>query len=60
MLQLDKHWDNLEVLHLNREQPRAYYIPHADREAAKQRRRGQSPFYQTLNGAWSFQYVPNR
>jgi beta-galactosidase len=47
------------MLHENRENPRAYYVPYSDCVSAKQRKRGLSPYYQTLNGGWHFQYVPN-
>ncbi|WP_323744202.1 glycoside hydrolase family 2 TIM barrel-domain containing protein [Paenibacillus sp. B01] len=56
LLEIDKYWEDPRTLHINREKPRAYYIPHADAEGAVSRKRGRSPYYQTLNGAWKFQY----
>ena len=56
MISNDKIWENLKVLQMNRETPRAYYIPYADAEAAVTAKRGRSPFYQTLNGSWKFRY----
>lgn len=43
-------------MHINREEPRAYYIPFGDAESAAAKKRGASPFYQTMNGSWKFQY----
>jgi beta-galactosidase len=56
MLQLNKYWENPDVLQVNRESPRAYYIPYADAISADAGKRGRSPFYQTLNGNWKFRY----
>lgn len=56
MIAIERYWENPEQLHVNREAPRAYYIPYGDTASAKRRKRGQSPFYRTLNGNWKFQY----
>ncbi|RAI98338.1 beta-galactosidase [Paenibacillus pabuli] len=56
MLNITKHWEDLNVLHVNREEARAYYIPYHDEVTAKTRKRGRSPYFQTLNGQWKFQY----
>ncbi|MFC5468515.1 glycoside hydrolase family 2 TIM barrel-domain containing protein [Cohnella suwonensis] len=56
MIRLNRYWENLNVPHVNRELPRASYIPHANESAAKSGKRGRSPFYRTLNGVWKFQY----
>jgi len=56
MLNIEKYWEDLNTLHVNREKPRAYYIPYADAETALSKKRGKSPFYQTLNGNWKFKY----
>ncbi|TFE30615.1 glycoside hydrolase family 2 TIM barrel-domain containing protein [Cohnella luojiensis] len=56
MIRLNRYWENLNVLQVNREAPRASYIPYADDITAKSGKRGKSPFYQTLNGSWKFQY----
>ncbi|WP_342774601.1 glycoside hydrolase family 2 TIM barrel-domain containing protein [Paenibacillus piri] len=58
-MNVEKYWEDLNVLHINREEPRAYYIPYADNESAYERKRGRSPYYQTLNGSWKFQYHPS-
>lgn len=59
MIAVEKYWENLNVLQVNREQPRSYYIPYGDAASAQVQRRGRSPFYQTLNGSWKFQYYPS-
>ncbi|MGN7360226.1 glycoside hydrolase family 2 TIM barrel-domain containing protein [Paenibacillus sp. SAF-054] len=56
MLSLERYWENTQILEVNREQPRAYYIPYADAESAKSGKRSRSPFYRTLNGGWKFKY----
>lgn len=56
MLNLKKYWENPEIVEVNRELPRAYYIPYSSREEAVSLKRGRSPYYQTLNGEWKFQY----
>jgi beta-galactosidase len=56
MLKNQKYWEDPSLLQVNRENPRAYYIPYGDNTTAKSRKRGRSPFYQTLNGSWKFQY----
>ncbi|BBI32941.1 glycoside hydrolase family 2 TIM barrel-domain containing protein [Cohnella abietis] len=56
MIRLDRYWENLNVLQVNREAPRAAYIPFVDENSAKSGKRGRSPVYQTLNGAWKFKY----
>lgn len=54
-----KYWEDLNVIQVNREAPRAYYIPYGDEGSAIDRRRGKSPFYHTLNGNWKFKYYEN-
>jgi len=56
MLNIKKYWEDLNTLHVNREKPRAYYIPYSDACSAAGNKRGKSPFYQTLNGNWKFKY----
>lgn len=56
MINIEKYWEDLNIMHINREKPRSYYIPYAEAEAALTKKRGKSPFYQTLNGSWKFQY----
>lgn len=49
-------WQNPEVLHVNREEARSYYIPFADAAASRRGVKSQSPYYRLLNGNWSFSY----
>jgi beta-galactosidase len=56
MLQINRYWEDLNVLQMNREEARAHYIPYGDEQAARAGKRGRSPYYQLLNGMWKFQY----
>lgn len=56
MVNVKKYWEDLNVIHVNTEEPRAYYIPYGDVQNALYKKRGESPFYQTLNGCWKFKY----
>ncbi len=47
-------WENPAVNSINREEPRAYFIPFATVEQAMQNNIWQSPNIQTLNGIWQF------
>ncbi|MDK8183195.1 glycoside hydrolase family 2 TIM barrel-domain containing protein [Paenibacillus sp. UMB4589-SE434] len=53
---MQKDWSNLDVLHLNREASRSYFIPHARKQTAWQYERGGSPWFRLLNGSWQFRY----
>lgn len=56
MITIEKYWENQNLLHVNREPARAYYIPYEDYASAVLRKRLHSPFYRTLNGSWKFRY----
>jgi len=56
MIPIEKYWENPEILQVNAEKPRAYYIPYADADKAVIRERAFSPFYLNLNGMWHFRY----
>ncbi|HEX7583425.1 MAG TPA: glycoside hydrolase family 2 TIM barrel-domain containing protein, partial [Prolixibacteraceae bacterium] len=47
-------WENPGVSEINREAPRAYFIPFATAEQAIQNDIWKSPFIQSLNGTWQF------
>ena len=49
-----RDWENPAVSEVNREVPRAYFIPYATAEQAMQSDIWKSPFIQTLNGIWQF------
>jgi beta-galactosidase len=57
MVNINKFGEDLSVLQVNREAPRAYYIPYKDAKSALLKKRGRSPCYQTLNGSWKFKYL---
>lgn len=59
MIRINKYWEDLTVLEVNREAARSYYIPYRDVASADANKRGRSPYYQTLNGSWKFQYYDN-
>ncbi|MEI6602422.1 MAG: glycoside hydrolase family 2 TIM barrel-domain containing protein [Clostridia bacterium] len=52
-------WENPNLLQINREKPRAYYVPYADLESACTKQRGRSPYFKLLNGSWKFRYCPS-
>lgn len=56
MLEINKYWEDLNILQIGRERPRTYYIPYADETSAHSSKRASSPFFQTLNGSWKFRY----
>ncbi len=47
-------YENLEVLHRNREDPHASFIPFQDEATAMARERGFSSRFKLLNGTWKF------
>ncbi|WP_214628484.1 glycoside hydrolase family 2 TIM barrel-domain containing protein [Paenibacillus agaridevorans] len=56
MIDIERYWERLDILGVNREQARASFIPYGSAAAAKSGKRGGSPYFQTLNGAWKFRY----
>lgn len=44
------HWNNIDVIRENTEQPRAHFVPCPDRNCQ------QNPFRRSLNGNWKFAY----
>lgn len=49
-------WENLDVIHINAEPPRAGFIPYDSIETALERERAASPYYRSLNGQWKFSF----
>ena len=49
-------WQNPEILHINREQPRSFYIPFGSGESSRKGLKAFSPYYRLLNGDWAFEY----
>lgn len=56
MFSVKKYWEDPQVLHVNCEKPRAYFIPYETEAKAEKGIRGTSKFYKSLNGAWKFKY----
>ncbi len=56
MFFVEKYWENPDVLHVNCEKPRAYFIPYESEAKAEKALRGNSKYYQSLNGVWKFKY----
>lgn len=51
-------WENPEIFQVNREPARAAFLPYADIKSAIADEYSQSPWYQSLNGTWKFNWVP--
>lgn len=47
-------WENQAVFQINKEEPRAYYIPFATHDEASTEDMWASSFLKTLNGTWDF------
>jgi len=52
-------WENPAISEINREAPRAFFIPFATAEQAIQNDIWKSPFIQSLNGTWQFHLSHN-
>jgi beta-galactosidase len=50
-------WENPAVFDVGKEPPHATFIPFPDRDAALSLERHESPWYQSLNGQWRFDWV---
>ncbi len=50
-------WNNLDVLQVNREPPRATMMVYPDAASALKYDRTASPWFQSLNGEWKFNWV---
>ena len=51
-----RDYERLDVLSVNREPQRAYYIPYDSLEKALEGDKNKSAYYKLLNGQWSFKY----
>ena len=47
-------WENPAVFGINKEQPRAYFIPYLNNDDVITDKAKNSPFYTSLNGEWEF------
>ncbi len=52
-------WDNVNVLHLNREEPHATMMVYAEENSARSFDKSQSDFFRSLNGQWEFRWSKN-
>ncbi|MDX1315024.1 MAG: glycoside hydrolase family 2 TIM barrel-domain containing protein, partial [Eudoraea sp.] len=50
-------WENQAIISINKEAPHATYIPYSDIDQALREVPGNSPWYQSLNGTWKFNWV---
>ena len=50
-------WNDVDVIRINAEHPRASYVAYPDPGAAKARDIAGNPHYLSLNGTWKFHYV---
>lgn len=51
-------WENPRVFQINRETPRATFLPYADEATAVEDNYAKSPYYELLSGTWKFHWVP--
>lgn len=54
-----KPWEDVSINQINREMPRASFVPYATLEQAVKDSLWQSPFVQSLNGTWKFHLAQN-
>jgi beta-galactosidase/beta-glucuronidase len=50
-------WENLDLMHRNREKPRAYSVPFHSKKSAIEGDRTISEMFRSLNGTWKFKYL---
>ncbi|WP_159523799.1 glycoside hydrolase family 2 TIM barrel-domain containing protein [Sunxiuqinia indica] len=55
--QTTNDWENPAVFAINKEAPRAYFIPYADKASALKNYKSQSTNVLDLNGTWKFNWV---
>ncbi|MFW6123635.1 MAG: glycoside hydrolase family 2 TIM barrel-domain containing protein [Acidobacteriota bacterium] len=51
-----RDWENPAVFQINREPPRANFIPYANEQQAVEDNKNDSPYYLNLNGMWKFHW----
>lgn len=54
----DNDWENYDVLHINRLPSAAHFMAYPSQDLALNGDKEQSPFFQSLNGVWKFNFVP--
>jgi beta-galactosidase len=50
-------WENTDIVSINKNAPHATMIPYPDERTALENAKDKSPFYQSLNGYWKFNFV---
>lgn len=53
----DNDWENFDVLHINRLPSAAHFMAYPSQSLALNGNKNKSPFYQSLNGEWKFNFV---
>ena len=56
-VETNPEWENPEVFNINKEAPHAAFMRYDDPVAALTDDYSQSPYYQSLNGTWRFNWV---
>lgn len=51
------YWQDIQVVEVNKEEPRTSFMSFPDRTSALTKSYEESPYYQSLNGTWKFLYV---
>lgn len=59
MIRLENYYENLDVLHIGTQEPRAYFIPFESQDNADDRREA-SAYYTSLCGQWDFRFFNNQ
>ena len=54
----DRDWEDPQMVGRNKEPGRATFLPYADAASARKATREASPFHQSLNGKWKFNWAP--
>ena len=52
-------WDNVNILHINKEQPRSTMMVYSNKEQASLFDRESSKWFSLLNGSWKFHWAQN-
>lgn len=52
-------WQTIEIVAVNKEEPRAAFMSYSSEEQADENLYESSPYYYSLNGTWKFNYADN-
>jgi beta-galactosidase len=55
--QVNNDWENPQLVDLNKERPHASFMLYSNKQDAIADNYQSSPYYQSLNGTWKFEYV---